>query len=89
MYLTDEQAKTPAPTISAVHIFHFGMSLLVIGLIGLIVFEAIRLTHKPTTAFNKFLAVADFSGYNKCVKNKGGDGCKKHLLQEWEQINGK
>lgn len=88
MYLTDDTPKTPAPTISASHIFHFGMAFLTIGLIGLIVFEAIRLTHRPTTAFQKFLAVADLSGYDKCVKNKGGDGCRKHLLNEWEQING-
>ena len=88
MYLSsDEQNQTSsAPSIST--LVNWGMSCIVVGLIGLIVFESIRLTHKPTTAFNRFIEVADLSDFNKCLKNKGGDGCRKYLVKEWEKING-
>lgn len=88
MYLSSQEAQTPAPTISSVQIFTWFMSLVSVGLVGLIVFESIRLTHKPTESFHKFITAANLSAYNKCLKNNGGDGCRKHLIKEWEKING-
>lgn len=86
--LSYDQSQTPAPSISASHIFNWGVALISIGLIGLIAFEIVRLTHKPDTAFQKFVVAANLSEYNKCLKNKGGDGCKKLLVAEWRKING-
>ena len=83
-----DQTQTPTPDISAKHIFNWGVAIVSVGLIGLIAFEIVRLTHKPDTAFQKFITVANLSDYNKCLRNKGGDGCKKNLISEWRKING-
>ena len=86
MYLSEE--KSQIPSISTATLIHWGFGIITVGLVGLIIFESLRLTHKPTTAFERFVIVADFSRYDKCVKNKGGEGCKKYVIQEWEKIYG-
>jgi hypothetical protein len=88
MYLQQSETQT-SPQITGVMVFNWSMGLLSLVLVGLIAFEVVRLTNKPTEEFQKFVAVANLSGYEKCLKAKGGDGCKIKLITEWEKINGK
>ena len=88
MYLQSE-SQTSAPTITGYHVFNWSMGLLSLVLVGLIASEVVRLTNKPTEEFQKFVAVANLTSYEKCLKAKGGDGCKNKLITEWEKINGK
>jgi hypothetical protein len=87
MYLQQSETQT-SPQITGVMVFNWSMGLLSLVLVGLITSEVVRLTNKPTEEFQKFVAVANLSGYEKCLKAKGGEGCKKQLLNEWSKING-
>lgn len=88
MLLSSNETQT-SPQITGFHVFNWSMAVLSLLLVGLITSEVVRLTNKPTEEFQKFVAVANLSGYEKCLKNKGGEGCKKQLLNEWSKINGK
>ena len=88
MYLQQSETQT-SPQITGVMVFNWSMGLLSLVLVSLIASEVVRLTNKPSDKFQKFVAVANLSGYEKCLKNKGGEGCKKQLITEWEKINGK
>lgn len=87
MLLSSNKTQT-SPQITGVMVFNWSMGLLSLVLVGLIASEVVRLTNKPTEEFQKFVAVANLSGYDKCLKAKGGEGCKKKLITEWEKING-
>ena len=88
MLLSSNETQT-SPQITGFHVFNWSMALLSLLLVGLITSEVVRLINKPTEEFQKFVAVANLSGYEKCLKAKGGEGCKKQLLNEWSKINGK
>ena len=88
MLLSSNETQT-SPQITGFHVFNWSMGLLSLVLLGLITSEVVRLINKPTEEFQKFVAVANLSGYEKCLKAKGGEGCKKQLITEWEKINGK
>lgn len=88
MLLSSNETPT-SPKITGFHVFNWSMGLLSLLLVGLIASEVVRLINKPTEEFQKFVAVANLSGYEKCLKNKGGSSCSKHLVKEWEKINGK
>jgi hypothetical protein len=87
MYLQQSETQT-SPQITGFHVFNWSMGLLSLVLVGLIASEVVRLTNKPTEEFHKFVAVANLSGYDKCLKNKGGEGCKEQLIIEWRKRNG-
>ena len=88
MLLSSNETQT-SPQITGFHVFNWSMGLLSLVLVGLITSEVVRLINKPSEEFQKFVAVANLSGYEKCLKAKGGEGCKKQLITEWEKINGK
>jgi hypothetical protein len=87
MLLSSNETQT-SPQITGAMVFNWSMGLLSLLLVGLIASEVVRLINKPTEEFQKFVAVANLSGYEKCLKNKGGEGCKEQLIIEWRKRNG-